>query len=88
MQITHSACCALNFLALFCLLAGLDASAQTTSHELTIPNDVSIKYVRILRKIVLERIDRINCVIVFKHRTSFSPVEILICLLLKTSGRW
>lgn len=35
-------CCALNFLALFCLLAGLDASAQTTSHELTIPNDVSI----------------------------------------------
>lgn len=35
-------CFALNFLALFCLLAGLDASAQTTSHELTIPNDVSI----------------------------------------------
>lgn len=34
-------CCALNFFAVFCLLAGLDASAQTTSHELTIPNDVS-----------------------------------------------
>lgn len=33
--------CALNFFAIFCLLAGLDASAQTTSHELTIPNDVS-----------------------------------------------
>lgn len=26
----------------FCVSAGLDASAQTTSHELTIPNDVSI----------------------------------------------
>lgn len=32
--------CALNFFAIFCLLAGLDASAQTTSHELTIPNDL------------------------------------------------
>lgn len=40
LQITDSECCALNFLALFCLLAGLDASAQTTSHELTIPNDL------------------------------------------------